>query len=77
MTPSDSDFPLVLRRRQLPICHPFGITINKGQGQSLENVGILTNPFKTNLIRNYLTNYELDGSRPNSRRVLGRGQGGE
>ena len=40
MTPSDSDFPFVLRRRQFPIRPAFCITINKGQGQSLENVGI-------------------------------------
>ena len=40
MTPSDSDFPFVLRRRQFPIRPAFCITINKGKGQSLENVGI-------------------------------------
>ena len=40
MTPSDSDFPFVLRRRQFPIRPAFCININKGQGQSLENVGI-------------------------------------
>ena len=34
MTPSDSDFPFVLRRRQFPIRPAFCITINKGQGQS-------------------------------------------
>ena len=38
MTPSD--FPFVLRRREFPIRPAFCITINKGQGQSLENVGI-------------------------------------
>ena len=40
MTPTDTDFPFVLRRRQFPIRPAFCITINKGQGQSMENVGI-------------------------------------
>ena len=40
MTPTDTEFPFVLRRRQFPILPAFCITINKGQGQSMENVGI-------------------------------------
>ena len=40
ITPTDTDFPFVLRRRQFPIRPAFCITINKGQGQSMENVGI-------------------------------------
>ena len=40
MTPTDTDFPFVLRRRQFPIRPAFCITINKGQGQSMENVSI-------------------------------------
>ena len=40
MIPSETDFPFVLRRKQFPIRPAFCITINKGQGQSLESVGI-------------------------------------
>ena len=40
MTPSETDFPFVLRRKQFPIRPAYCITINKGQGQSLESVGI-------------------------------------
>ena len=40
MTPTDTDFPFVLRRRQFPIRPALCITINKGQGQSMENVGM-------------------------------------
>ena len=40
MTPTDTDFSFVLRRRQFPIRPAFCITINKGQGQSMQNVGI-------------------------------------
>ena len=40
MTPTDSDFPFVLRRRQFPIRPAFCITINKGQGQSMKKVGL-------------------------------------
>ena len=38
--PSETDFPFVLRRKQFPIRPAFCITINKGQGQSLESVGV-------------------------------------
>ena len=40
MIPSETDFPFVLRRKQFPIRPAFCITINKGQGQSLNSVGI-------------------------------------
>ena len=40
LTSSESELPLILRRRQFPIRLAYCITINKGQGQSLDNVGI-------------------------------------
>ena len=40
MMPSETDFPFVLKRKQFPIRPAFCITINKGQSQSLESVGI-------------------------------------
>ena len=40
LTPTDSEFPFILKRRQFPIKPAFCITINKVQGQSLETVGI-------------------------------------
>ncbi len=40
MSPSGTDWPFVLRRRQFPIRVPFAITINKSQGQTFNNVGI-------------------------------------
>ena len=40
LTPSDSGLPFILKRRQFPGRPAFCITINKGQGQSLETVGI-------------------------------------
>ena len=40
MTPSETDFPFVLRRKKFPIRPAYCITINKGQGQSLESVSI-------------------------------------
>ena len=40
LTPPDSGFPFILKRRQFPIRPAFCITINKCQGQSLETVGI-------------------------------------
>ena len=39
LTSSESELPFVLRRRQFPIRLAYCITINKGQGQSLETVG--------------------------------------
>ncbi|KAG7583453.1 Nucleic acid-binding OB-fold [Arabidopsis suecica] len=40
ISPSDSKLPFKMRRRQLPIAVAFAMTINKSQGQSLNNVGI-------------------------------------
>ena len=40
LTSSESELPFVLRRRQFPIRLAYCITINKGQGQSLETVSL-------------------------------------
>ena len=41
LTSSESELPFVLRRRQFPIrLAYYCISINKGQGQSLETVGL-------------------------------------
>ena len=40
LTSSESELPFILRRRQFPIRLAYCITINKGQGQSLETVGL-------------------------------------
>jgi ATP-dependent DNA helicase PIF1 len=40
MSPSRTNWPFVLRRRQFPIQVAFAITINKSQGQTLNNVGV-------------------------------------
>jgi len=40
MSPSGTDWPFVLRRRQFPVRVAFAITINKSQGQTLDNVGV-------------------------------------
>ncbi len=40
MSPSGTDWPFVLRRRQFPIRVAFAITINKSQGQTFNNVGV-------------------------------------
>ena len=45
LSPSDTKWPFVLKRRQFPICVFFAMTINKSQGQSLKQVGLfLTKP---------------------------------
>ena len=38
LTPSDTDLPL--KRRQFPVHKCYALTINKAQGQTLENVGV-------------------------------------
>ena len=40
MSPSDSKWPFVLKRRQYPLSVCFAMTINKSQGQSFNTVGI-------------------------------------
>jgi len=40
MSPSKTDWPFVLRRRQFPVRVAFVMTINKSQGQTLNNVGV-------------------------------------
>jgi ATP-dependent exoDNAse (exonuclease V) alpha subunit len=40
MCPSETHWPIVLRRRQFPDRLAFAITINKSQGQTLDNVGV-------------------------------------
>uniref|UniRef100_A0A453RTA3 Uncharacterized protein n=5 Tax=Aegilops tauschii subsp. strangulata TaxID=200361 RepID=A0A453RTA3_AEGTS len=40
MSPSDSEWPFILKRRQYPISVCFAMTINKRQGQSLKKVGL-------------------------------------
>ena len=41
ISPSDTKMPFKLNRRQYPICVCFAITINKSQGQTLSQVGLL------------------------------------
>ncbi|KAL4598101.1 hypothetical protein ACB092_11G035000 [Castanea dentata] len=40
LSPSDSKWPFVLKRRQFPVSVCFAMTINKSQGQSLQRVGL-------------------------------------
>jgi ATP-dependent DNA helicase PIF1 len=40
MSPSGTDWPFVLHRRQFPVRVAFAMTINKSQGQTLNNVGV-------------------------------------
>ncbi|KAL9285915.1 putative DNA helicase [Arabidopsis thaliana] len=40
LTPSDRRLPFKMKRRQFPLSVAFAMTINKSQGQSLENIGI-------------------------------------
>jgi ATP-dependent DNA helicase PIF1 len=40
MCPSGTDWPFVLRCRQFPVRVAFAITINKSQGQTLDNIGV-------------------------------------
>ncbi|XP_058769159.1 uncharacterized protein LOC131643025 [Vicia villosa] len=40
MSPSQSPWPFKLNRRQFPIIVSYSMTINKSQGQSLDNVGL-------------------------------------
>lgn len=40
LTPSTSELPFVLKRRQFPIRVAFAMTINKSQGQSVKHIGL-------------------------------------
>jgi hypothetical protein len=40
MSPSGTDWPFVLRRRQFLVRVAFAITINKSQGQTFNNIGV-------------------------------------
>jgi ATP-dependent DNA helicase PIF1 len=40
MSPSETNWPFVLHRRQFPVRVAFAMTINKSQGQTLDNVGV-------------------------------------
>jgi ATP-dependent DNA helicase PIF1 len=40
LTPSDANLPFVLNRRQFPVRVAFSMTINKSQGQTLNQVGL-------------------------------------
>lgn len=39
-TPSDTNLPFILKRRQFPILPAYAMTINKSQGQTFDHVGI-------------------------------------
>ena len=40
LAPSDVNLPFVLERRQFPVRLAYSMTINKGQGQTFDEVGI-------------------------------------
>jgi hypothetical protein len=40
MSPSKTNWPFVLCRRQFPVRVAFAITINKNQGQTFNNIGV-------------------------------------
>ena len=40
LTPTDTNFPFKISRRQFPVRLCFAMTINKAQGQSINNLGI-------------------------------------
>jgi ATP-dependent DNA helicase PIF1 len=40
MSPSKTDWPFVLHHHQFPVQMAFMMTINKSQGQTLNNVGV-------------------------------------
>ncbi len=45
LSPADNALPFKLKRRQFPVRLCFGMTINKAQGQSMQNLGVyLPNP---------------------------------
>ena len=40
LSPSNTDLPFILKRRQFPVQPAFAMTINKSQGQTLSKVGL-------------------------------------
>ena len=40
MSPAGTAWPFVLRRRQFPVRLAYAMTINKSQGQTMQNVGL-------------------------------------
>jgi hypothetical protein len=38
LAPADNELPVVIKRRQFPLCLSFAMTINKSQGQSLKYI---------------------------------------
>jgi ATP-dependent exoDNAse (exonuclease V) alpha subunit len=40
LTPSDMNLPFQLKHHQFPVCLAFCMTINKSQGQFVQNVGL-------------------------------------
>lgn len=40
LEPSNEELPIKLRRTQFPVCLAFSMTVNKSQGQSVQNVGL-------------------------------------
>jgi len=40
LTTTDQDLPFILERTQFPLCLCFAMTVNKSQGQSLEQVWV-------------------------------------
>jgi ATP-dependent exoDNAse (exonuclease V) alpha subunit len=40
MSPSDTELPFILKRRQFQVQSAFAMTINKSQGQTLNWVGL-------------------------------------
>ena len=62
ITPSDSNLPSTLCRRQFPIMLAFALTINKSQGQSLLNVGLYSQSQYSHMV-NCMLQYLVSGVR--------------
>lgn len=57
MTTAETNCPYKMKRRQYPIRVCYVMTINKSQGQSLENVGIFLSK-QSLLMVNYMLHYQ-------------------
>jgi len=57
LTPSDVKIPFKFQRRWFPLVVSFAMTINKSQGQSVENVGIYL-PSPVFLIVGYMWQFQ-------------------